>query len=72
MKGKVGATVVDANDATQVGIGAVYNLSKRSGLYAQGARIHNDGRATFSVPGGTTMVAGGNSTGFEAGLRHNF
>lgn len=72
MKGRVGATIVDANDATQVGIGAVYNLSKRCALYAQGARIRNDGRATFSVPGGTTMVAGGNSTGFEAGLRHNF
>jgi predicted porin len=72
MKGKVGTTVIDANDATQVGLGAVYNLSKRSALYAQGARINNDGKATFSIPGGTTMVAGGSSTAFEAGVRHNF
>ena len=72
MKGKVGATSLDANDASQIGVAAVYNLSKRSALYVQGARISNDGRATFSIPGGTTMVAGGNSTGWEAGLRHNF
>jgi len=72
MKGKVGATSVDANDATQFGIAAVYNLSKRSALYVQGARISNDGRATFSIPGGTAMVAGGRSTGWEAGLRQYF
>ena len=72
MKGKVGTTVIDANDATQIGLGAVYNLSKRTALYAQGARISNDGKASFSIPGGTTMVAGGNSKAFEAGVRHNF
>jgi predicted porin len=72
MKGKVGTTVIDANDATQIGLGAVYNLSKRSALYVQGARINNDGKASFSIPGGTTMVAGGSSTAFEAGVRHNF
>jgi predicted porin len=72
MKGKVGPTVIAANDATQIGLGAVYNLSKRSALYAQGARISNDGKASFSIPGGTTMVAGGGSKAFEAGVRHNF
>jgi predicted porin len=72
MKGKVGTTAIDANDATQIGLGAVYNLSKRSALYVQGARISNAGKATFSIPGGTTMVAGGNSTATEAGVRHNF
>ena len=72
VKGKVGTTVIDANDATQIGIGAIYNLSRRSALYVQGARINNDGKATFSIPGGTAMVAGGSSTAFEAGVRHNF
>ena len=72
MKGKVGTTVIDANDATQIGLGAVYSLSKRSALYVQGARINNDGKASFSIPGGSTMVAGGSSTAFEAGMRHNF
>lgn len=72
LKGKVGTTVINANDATQIGLGAIYNLSKRSALYAQGARINNDGKASFAIPGGTTMVAGGSSTAFEAGVRHNF
>jgi predicted porin len=72
MKGKVGTTVIDANDATQIGLGAVYNLSKRSALYVQGARINNDGKASFSIPGGTTMVAGGSSKALEAGVRHTF
>lgn len=72
MKGKVGTTAIDANDATQLALGAVYNLSKRSALYAQAARIGNHGKATFSIPGGTAMVAGGTSQAFEAGVRHNF
>lgn len=72
MKGKVGTTVIDANDATQLGLGAVYALSKRTALYVQGARIRNDGKATFSIPGGAAMVAGGRSAALEAGVRHNF
>ncbi len=72
MKGKVGTTVIDANDATQIGLGAVYNLSKRSALYVQGARINNNGKASFSIPGGAAMAAGGSSTALEAGVRHNF
>jgi predicted porin len=72
MKGTVGSNVVDANDADQFGIGAVYNLSKRTALYAQASRIDNDGRATFVVPGGSALPAGGRSTGWEAGVRHNF
>lgn len=72
MKGRVGTTVIDANDAQQFGLGVVYNLSKRTGLYAQAAQIRNDGRATFVIPGGTALPAGGKSRGWEAGLRHNF
>lgn len=72
MQGRVGATSIDDNDASQIGLGVVYNLSKRTGLYAQAARVENDGRASFVIPGGTTLPAGGRSTGWEAGLRHNF
>ncbi len=73
LSGRVGATVIDANDADQLGLGAVYNLSKRTALYATLARINNDGAATFSVPGGPAGLAGGrSSTGYEAGVRHNF
>jgi predicted porin len=72
LSGRVGATSIDANDATQVGLGYVYNLSRRSALYATYSRIGNEGNATFVIPGGPALIAGNTSTGYEAGFRHNF
>lgn len=73
MAGNVGATSIEANDATQLGLGYIYNLSKRSALYTHYARISNKGAATFVVPGGAAGIAGGRtSTGYEFGLRHTF
>jgi predicted porin len=74
-------TAQSANDADLLGLGYQYNLSRRSALYAQFARVSNKGGAAFSVPGGpaTSGVAtaanyfgGQKSTGFEFGLRHDF
>ena len=71
--GSVGATALDANGIDQVGLGYVYNLSKRSALYASYARLANDGAVASTIPGGPAgMAAGGTSTGFEAGIRHSF
>jgi predicted porin len=73
LSGMVGTTAVGANDARQLGLGAVYNLSKRSALYATYSRISNDGVATFQVPGGPAGLVGGkDSSGYEAGIRHSF
>ena len=73
LQGKVGTTVIDANDARQFGLGYVYNLSKRSAMYATLARVQNRGVATYTVPGGASgLVGGGTSTGYEFGVRHNF
>jgi predicted porin len=73
MAGRVGATVIDANDARQIGLGVVYNLSKRTALYGTFSSIDNEGAATFSVPGGPAGLAGGKSSkGYELGVRHNF
>jgi predicted porin len=73
LSGKVGATVVNANDATQWGLGYVYNMSQRTALYASVAQIHNDGAARFVISDGAPgIVAGGSSRGYEAGLRHRF
>lgn len=73
MAGRVGTTAIDANDARQLGLGYVYNLSKRSALYATYSRIDNEGAATFQVPGGAAGLAGGrSSTGYEFGVRHSF
>lgn len=61
------------NDATQLAIGADYNLSKRTALYATYARISNDGAATFGLsPNAGAAAAGGSSRGFEVGMRHSF
>ena len=73
LAGRVGANVIDANDAQLLGLGYVYNLSKRTALFATYSRINNDGVATFQVPGGPAGLAGGKaSSGYEAGLRHAF
>lgn len=73
MDGRVGAVAIAANGATQLGLGYVYNLSKRSALYAHAARIANDGAATFVIPGGPAGLAGGgDSKGYELGMRHTF
>ena len=73
LAGTVGAANLDANDASQIGLGYVHSLSKRTALYGALARISNQGAAAFVVPGGPAGLAGGGkSTGWEAGLRHNF
>ncbi len=73
MSGQVGATAIGANDASQWGLGYVYNLSKRTALYASAAQINNAGAARFVISDGAPgMVAGGRSRGYEAGLRHRF
>lgn len=73
MNGRVGAADVGANDARQLGLGYVHNLSKRTALYAQLARIDNDGAAAYAVPGGPAGLTGGRSSrGTELGVRHSF
>jgi len=73
MAGRVGAVDVGANDARQFGLGYVHALSKRVAVYAQVARVDNDGVAAYAVPGGPAgLAAGRSSTGTELGIRHNF
>ena len=73
LSGRVGTTNIGANDSTQWGLGYVYNLSRRSALYASLSQVSNQGAATFTVPGGATgITAGGQSRGYEVGVRHNF
>jgi len=73
LSGRVGTTATDANDARQWGIGYVYHLSKRTGLYATAASISNDGTARYVISDGPAgMAGGGTSRGYEAGIRHRF
>ena len=73
MDGRVGTTVINDNGVDQFGLGYVYTLSKRSVLYGTLAVQSNDGKSTFTIPGGTPgITAGGNSRGIELGVRHSF
>jgi len=63
---------VDANDADQVALGYIYNLSKRTALYTTAAYVKNKGNATFAVASAPAMTAGAKSTGLEFGMRHAF
>lgn len=61
-----------ANDARQLGVGYVHDLSKRTALYGSYARLSNSGQATYAVSGGLAPSAGRNAKGMELGLRHLF
>jgi predicted porin len=79
---QTGATAAQsANDASLLGAGYVYNLSKRTALYGHVARVDNKGTAIFTIPGGPTVSAtttaanyfgGQKSTAYEMGVRHDF
>ena len=67
-------------DATQIAVGYVYDLSKRTALYGTFSRINNGGTAatgarftTGTLGGSPGVTAGGlTSTGYEFGVRHSF
>lgn len=71
LSGGVGATAIDANDASHWGLGYVYNFSRRTAFYATAARVSNDAGARYVIEG-TAGPAGSSSRGYEAGIRHRF
>lgn len=68
------AATAGVGDATQAVIGYVHNLSKRTALFTNYSVVDNKGTGTkFAVGGGNAVTtAGGNSTGYEFGIRHSF
>jgi predicted porin len=63
-----------ANDADQLALGYVYNLSKRTALHATASQVKNKGVGKNFVVGGGVAVTnpGGTSSGVELGVRHSF
>lgn len=57
-------------DATSWGVGYLYPLSKRTGLYAAYAHIDNRNGAGYTVANNTESGSG--STGYNLGIRHTF
>ena len=57
----------------QWALGADYNLSKRTALYATYSAINNDASSAFRVTAQSSALSiGQNSSGFEVGVRHTF
>jgi predicted porin len=57
-------------DASSWGIGYLYSLSKRTGLYAAYAHINNENGAGYTVANNTESGTG--NTGYNLGIRHTF
>lgn len=73
MHGNVGTVNIDKDRTDQYAVGYVYNLSKRSRLFATAGMMRNAGNARFVIPGAPAATRGGlTSRGFEAGMNHEF
>ncbi|EHR70009.1 outer membrane protein (porin) [Burkholderiales bacterium JOSHI_001] len=59
------------NDAKQIALGYVHNLSKRTALYTHYSQLTNKGALSLSNTT-VTPTAGGKAKGFEVGVRHSF
>jgi predicted porin len=61
-----------ASDARHLALGYVHDLSKRTALYANWARLENRGNGTRFNVGLAPTTPGGSSSGVDLGLRHTF
>lgn len=66
--GELSGNGVTIGKARQFTVGANYNLSKRTKVYAYYNRINNDSTAAYS----TTVNLGADPSTFAVGVRHNF
>lgn len=60
------------NDADQIALGYVHNLSKRTAVYASIARLDNKGTGTSFSQGLSPLKPGGSTRGYDLGIRHTF
>lgn len=67
---------VQNQDATHVGLGYQYNMSKRTNLYVQYGHVSNNADGSYSMTSGTNQglaaFAGARTTGFSMGMGHSF
>jgi predicted porin len=67
-----GGGLRNALGAKQWALGADYNLSKRTAMYATVSAVNNNNNSAFRVANTSALQAGTNSTGGEVGIRHSF
>lgn len=61
-----------ASDADHIAVGYMHDLSKRTALYANWARIDNKDLGTRFNVGQAPTTPGGSSSGFDLGMLHRF
>ena len=71
--GMVNVKPID-RDATQIAVGYVYDLSKRTAIYVHASQVDNDAGLAFVAGAGGKVngLKGFKSTGYELGVRHSF
>lgn len=67
-----GTGVASARGAKQWAVGADYNLSRRTALYATVSSINNNDTSAFRIAPTSPLSPGQSSTGGEIGVRHSF
>jgi predicted porin len=73
LSGRTAAGVsIDADDASQLALGYLHNLSNRTAMYANVVRVDNKGASAIAVDKNPTPAAGKDSVGVELGIRHSF
>jgi predicted porin len=60
------------DDGSQLALGYVHNLSKRTAVYTTWARVDNRGNGVAFSNGRAATTPGGNTTAIDLGLRHAF
>jgi len=73
LSGRTAAGVdTNPNDARQFALGYLYNLSKRTALYTNAARVDNKGSSAIAIDKTPALASGRDSTAYEIGVRHFF
>jgi len=70
--GSLNGSSIGKDDATQLAVGYVYDLSKRTTLYATYVNLRNQGNANFAVSTPPSVAGGQASRGTEFGISHRF
>lgn len=69
---KARGVAVAGDGARQIAVGYVHALSKRTALYGAYSRITNRGNAAFMTSEAPEASPGGNASGLQFGISHNF
>ncbi|WP_349742592.1 porin [Roseateles cavernae] len=72
--GTLRASYIKASNTSQIAVGYIHDLSKRTALYGTVARVDNKPGASVKVagPAAWTLGSGADNGGVEVGVRHTF